>query len=275
MGSEASLTGIPRFLEAPSSTPKRKSPEASTSAAKRLRLDNSDTQGPSSVVRQLPFSVPGTGEGPLRPTPRPLAPMTKLQQDFAVLIREGLFKAISTELLSFELGALNHLSNSSQQMFEEEAQLRACLEKSLSDKEILRQSLENDNKMLQLRLKEKDVELKKLSDETLTLNSSLLEEKAASINLQKKLKDRETESALLAEKARAFMTKAKVERMSLEQKLASQKALTAQAHERITKLEEEIQSLKHTQTPSPPAMTPSAESSEFLDLINALDSFER
>ena len=257
MGIEAPLTGSPRFLEAPTSTPKRKSPEAPTSAAKRLRIDNSDTQGPSSVVRQLPFSVPGTGEGPLRPTPRPPAPMTKLQQDFAVLIREGLFKAVSNELLRFELGALRQLSNSSQQMFEEEAQLRACLEKSLSDQEILR------------------VELKKLSDETLILNSSLLEEKAASINLQKKLKDNESESALLVEKARAFMAKAKAERMSLEQKLASQKALTTQAHERITKLEEEIQNLKHTRTSTPPAMTPSAESSEFLELINALDSFER
>ena len=274
MGSEASLTGVPRFLEAPSSTPKRKSPETPTSAAKRLRADVLDTQGPSSVVRQLPFSVPGTEGEPLRPIPRPMAPMTKLQQDFAVLIREGLFKTVSAELLRFELEASNRLSSSSQQMFEEEAQLRACLEKSLSDKEVLRQSLENDNKMLQLQLKEKNVDLKRLSEETLTLNSSLLEEKATSINLQKRLKDKEAESALLVEKARAFMAKAKAERMSLEQRLASQKALTTQAHERITKLEEEIQNL-HTQTSTPPAMTPSAESSEFLDLLNTLDSFER
>ena len=234
---------------------------------------NPEQEIPDLVVRKLPFSDPGpSGSGPIRPTP--LFPAVAGVAQSVSALKEHFQQTFVNQLEEFSRDVALNTADLVQQILSKEVKLREDLDQTLVAKEKEHKELQGEAQVLRTNVENYRINFKRLKAENGILNLALEEARGETNSLKKKLVDKEADSALLVEKAKTFMSKSTSEKRSLEQKLNAQKALTIQAHERITALEEQVASLKASLSgvPSPSPSETQTESTEFLDLLQTIES---
>lgn len=226
-----------------SSTPKRKSPDSTSPATKRIRTQSQNEEAPAKKAEEASSSFEA---------------LATLQNQISKSISMDLKGSLRECIAKFEGELSVRLANAMQPFMDKETQVREDHKKTVAEKEAVITALHAENKRLQEE------------------NRVLLDEKKGQIEaLQEQLVSKKKDFDKLKTSVKEFAALSQAEKTELEKKLVAQKERAALAQNYAATLEKDLFELRAQLGRSSPASgeSPAQESPSLRKLYDALDSF--